>query len=135
MKKALSLYLFLPIFSYCTGLTAYALLFTVFYNESVTDWSQLMIWTAPVYLIFNSACFMLSYVLLNTFQKYSFWTQTLLFVISSAFLVYLIPFMSGIFIIRPNFIFTREGLSFYVLFGIASVTASYILWRAHQRRV
>ncbi|WP_405158705.1 hypothetical protein [Paenibacillus sp. FSL H8-0283] len=134
MKKSDLIYIWVLISSYCAGIVAYTLSMFLVYNEEVSDWGQLITWTAPTFFTVNLLLFILSVFFLKLINKYFFWTQTILFAIVAIIPVYIIPFLSGFFNFASiSFPFTQEGFLFYTFFLIAALVSSYGIWVAQKR--
>jgi len=67
-------------------------------------------------------------------NKYFLWTQTLLFTLAAIVPVYSIPILPGFWNFTSSaFLFSPEGMLFYLFFFISSLMSSYGLWIAHKR--
>nr|WP_154958574.1 hypothetical protein [Paenibacillus xylanexedens] len=134
MKKSDLFYIWVFISSYLAGVVAYTLSLFLLYDEKMSDWGQLLMWTAPSFFTVTLLLFLLSILLLKLMNKYFLWTQTLLFTLAAIVPVYSIPILPGFWNFTSSaFLFSPEGMLFYLFFFISSLMSSYGLWIAHKR--
>jgi len=134
MKKSDLFYIWVFISSYLAGVVAYTLILLLLYDEKVSGWRQLFMWTAPSFFTVTLLLFLLSILLLKLMNKYFLWTQTLLFALAAIVPVYSIPILSGFWNFTSiAFLFSPEGMLFYLFFFISSLMSSYGVWIAHKR--
>ncbi|WP_434752564.1 hypothetical protein [Paenibacillus amylolyticus] len=134
MKKSDLFYIWLFISSYLAGVVAYTLSLLLLYDEKMSGWGQLLMWTAPSFFTVTLLLFLLSILLLKLMNKYFLWTQTLLFALVAIVPVYSIPILSGFWNFTSiTFLFSPEGMLFYLFFFISSLMSSYGVWTAHKR--
>jgi hypothetical protein len=134
MKKSDLFYIWVFISSYLAGVVAYTLILLLLYDEKVSGWRQLLMWTAPSFFTVTLLLFLLSILLLKLMNKYFLWTQTLLFALAAIVPVYSIPILSGFWNFTSiAFLFSPEGMLFYLFFFISSLMSSYGVWIAHKR--
>ncbi|MGF6356429.1 membrane-associated HD superfamily phosphohydrolase [Paenibacillus sp. 4624] len=134
MKKSDLFYIWVFISSYLAGLVAYTLGLFLLYDEKMSGWGQLLMWTAPSFFTVTLLLFLLSILLLKWINKYFLWTQTLLFALAAIVPVYSIPVLSGFWNFTSiAFLFSPEGRLFYLFFFISSLMSSYGVWIAHKR--
>ncbi len=134
MKRSDLFYIWVAISSYVTGPLVYMISLWVIYGEHTKDLRRLITWTAPAFFTLGLPLYFLCTILLRRMNKYSFWVQTLFFVLIGAMPVFIVPLFTGFFnFFNVSFLFTQEGFLFFLFFFSIAFVCSYGIWIAQKR--
>ncbi len=135
MKRSDFFYIWVAIVSYLIGPLIYLLTLRFIYGETTRDMGRFIIWTAPAFFTVGIFLYLICVIILRSINKYYFWLQTLAFVLVGTIPVYIVPLIAGFFKTENlSFLFSQEGILFFLFFSSIAVVSSYGTWIAQKRQ-
>ncbi|KQY91619.1 hypothetical protein ASD24_23065 [Paenibacillus sp. Root52] len=132
MQRSDWFYLWVIISGYLTGYVMYMMTLFLLYREADVVTDSFIGWTAVMYLTSVMLLYLLSVLFLRLVGLYRFWSQTIMFVLTSFLTVYMTAWLflgTGLSSLPPiSFPFTAEGLPFLVFWTSTALTCSWGVW-------
>ncbi|TVX88183.1 hypothetical protein [Paenibacillus agilis] len=134
MKRSDLFYIWAAVTGYLTGIIVYIASLWALYGETFNEINKLITWTAPAFFTVGLLLYSIAVAVLRSLNRYSFWLQTLLFVILGFIPVMLVPIMMGFLAFTTIwFVFSPEGMLFMLAYTSIALVCSYGFWVAHKR--